>query len=194
MPNDQLVYIDAHGLLGSNFYWRNFEAKGLTKDDITAAGLVSDQVQVYRGIIRHLVVINTILQQQGYKLYIKEGYRSQALYQIIYKRRVEKFGQVETDRILNMDDMPHSNGLSVDISILDAETNKEICLRNGEDGTDALFVDFYKDKDDEGSRHYQTLQEWLIKLMQNQGFRLGTKHEYFHFDYKPDTPRNYPIS
>jgi len=64
-------------------------------------------------------------------------------------------------------------------------------MRKGEDDTPALFVDFYKDKFDAESQSYQQLQEWLIKVMQDHGFRLGTKREYFHFDYRPEMPRNY---
>ena len=193
MLDEQLVYINDFNLLGSNFYWHKYEVKGLSKDDITAAGLINERVQVHSDIIRQLIAIDAEQQDMGYRLYIKEGYRSRALYEIIYKRRVEKFGQEETDRILNMRDMPHSSGLSVDVALWNMDTNTEVYLRNGEDGTDALFVDFYKGKEDEGSTHYQILQEKLINPMQVHGFRLGTKREYFHFDYKPNTPKNYPI-
>ena len=34
MNQTELVYIDDYGLLGTNFYWHKFEAKGLYKDDI----------------------------------------------------------------------------------------------------------------------------------------------------------------
>ena len=194
MTEDVLIFIDDYGLLGSNFYWRTYKAKGLTKDDVLAAGLTSGRVQVSQDILKLLVLIDAELQTKGYRLYIKEGYRSKTLYEIIYKRRVEKFGQEETDRILNMKDMPHSNGLSVDVALWGTDTNTEVYMRNWEDGIDALFVDFYSGKAGEESKHYQQLQEDLIGLMQQHGFRLGTKREYFHFDYRPDTPRNYPIS
>lgn len=188
-----LVYIDEYGLPGSNFYWHKYEAKGLTKEDILSVGLTSDRVQVHKDIIQPLRAADEEFQKRGYKLYAKEGYRSKALYEMIYNRRVAKFGKEETDRILNMEGMPHAEGKSVDIAVWDETENKEVYLRRGEDGADALFVDFYKDKDDEQSKKYQELQEWLIEVMQSQGFRLGTKQEYFHFDYRPDHPRNYPI-
>jgi len=186
-----LVYIDEYGVRGTNFYWYKYEGQGLSKQDVLDAGLTSDRVQVHVDIIEKLVAIDAIFQIKGYVMYIKEGYRSKALYKIMYQRRVEKFGQAETDRLINMADMPHALGLSVDVALWDPKTDTEVYMRNGDDGTDALFVDFYKDKDEQASQHYQELQEWVIGVMQDYGFRLGTRREYFHFDYRPETEHNY---
>jgi len=186
-----LVYIDDYGLRGTNFYWQNYEGKGLNKQDVLDAGLTNGRVQVHADIINKLVAIDQLFQARGYTMFIKEGYRSKALYEIMYQRRVDKFGQEETDRLINMADMPHSLGLSVDLVPWDPVTNTEVYMRCGSDGTDALFVDFYKDSDNQEDKKYQELQEWLIGIMQDQGFRLGTKREYFHFDYRPETECNY---
>lgn len=40
-------------------------------------------------------------------------------------------------------------------------------------------------------RIFYNLQSLVIELMQKYGFRLGTKREYFHFDYRPTDPINY---
>ena len=32
----------------------------------------------------------------------------------------------------------------------------------------------------------------MIGIMQDHGFRLGTKREYFHFDYRSEMSKNYP--
>lgn len=186
-----LVYIDQYGLRGTNFYWHKYEGKGLSKQDVLDAGLTSDRVQVHADIIDKLVEINSKFKERGYVMYIKEGYRSKALYEIMYKRRVEKFGQEETDRLINMNDMPHSHGLSIDVALWDPKLDSEVYMRKAEDGTDALFVDFYKEKEDKQSQKYQELQEWVIGIMQDHGFRLGTKREYFHFDYRPQMERTY---
>ena len=191
MEHIDLVYADEYGILGINFYWHKYAAKGLHKEDIINAGLTNDRVQVHRDIIEPLLAVDKEFQTRGYKLYIKEGYRSKALYEVIYKRRVEKFSKEETDRLLNMNDMPHAQGLSVDVALWDPESDKEVYMRDGDDGVDALFVDFYKGKDDDQSTHYQKLQEWVIETMQKNGFRLGTKNEYFHFDYRPEAPKTY---
>lgn len=83
---NELVYIDEYGLRGTNFYWHKYEAKGLSKEDILAAGLTSDRVQVHKDIIDALVAVDKGFQTRGYVMFIKEGYRSKALYEIIYKR------------------------------------------------------------------------------------------------------------
>jgi D-alanyl-D-alanine dipeptidase len=189
--SEEFVYINQYGLLGSNFYWNKYEVKGITKEEILAVGLTDDRVQVHKDIIDILVKIDSLFREKGYRLYIKEGYRSKDLYDLVYRKRVAKFGKKETDSLLNMEAMPHASGRTVDIALWDPEENKEVYLRKGEDGTQALFVDFYKGKDAEESKRYQTLQELLIHTMQDHGFRLGKKREYFHFDYKPHTPRNY---
>lgn len=191
MEINDLVYIDEYGLKGTNFYWHKYEAKGLTKEDVLNAGLTNDRVQVHKDIIEQLIAINEVFNNKGFELYIKEGYRSSALYDIVYQRRVEKFGKEDTDRQLNMTDKPHALGLSVDVALWDVSTDTEVYMRKHEDGADALFVDFYKNLDNEESQRYQKLQEWVIEVMQDHGFRLGTKREYFHFDYRPEMPRNY---
>lgn len=192
MLEEDLVYIDTFGLLGANFYWNKYEDYGLTKEDILSVGLTSDRVQVHKDIIGALINIDNIFKTKGYRLYIKEGYRSKALYEMIYKRRVEKFGKEKTDRLLNMGEMPHVEGKSVDVALWDIQENKEIYMRRFEDGTDALFVDFYKNKKEESDIRYQELQEWVIGIMQDNGFRLGIRREYFHFNYRPSESKNYP--
>lgn len=187
-----LEKISDHGLLGSNFYWNKYESKGLTKEDILSTGLTGDYVEVHEDLIPVLKEIDKKFQKDlGYRLFIKEGYRSKALYEIVYKRRCEKFGEEETSKLLNMNDMPHSTGRSVDVTMWDPEAGKEVYFRRAEDGADALFADFYKGKEDEQSKQYQELQEYLITTMQEYGFRLGKLREYFHFDYRPDEPMNY---
>ncbi len=181
---NDFVYIDEYGLLGSNFYWHHRADKGLSDQDLVEAELSSDRVLVHKDIIDKLVSIDKELQERGYRLYIKEGYRSKKLYETIYKRRVEKFGKGETDRLLNMIDMPHASGKSVDVALWEEKENKEVFMRNGADGTDALFVNFYKDKEDDQCQKYQELQDYVLSVMQDHGFTLGTKNEYFHFDYK----------
>jgi len=147
-----------------------YKSKGLTKEDVLNASLTSDRVQVHKDIAELLVAVNKVFITKGFELYLKEGYRSEALYDIVYKRRVEKFGKEDTDSIFNMNDKPHALGLSVDVALWDIETDTEVYMRKGEDDTPALFVDFYKDKFDAESQSYQQLQEWLIKVMQDHGF------------------------
>ena len=103
----------------------------------------------------------------------------------VYKKRVLKYGEEETKKLLNMEDMPHASGKTVDICLWDKVTNKEVYMRNGSDGVNALFINFYKNNDDEQSKKYQNYQDIVISAMLNNGFELGTKNEYFHFNLKP---------
>lgn len=189
-PND-LVYIDEYGLPGSNFYWHKYETHGLSKEDILNAGLIDDRVQVSRQIVDALVALDGEFQKRGWRLYIKEGYRSKALYKIVYERRVAKFGKEITDTILNINSMPHATGLTVDVSIWDIETEKEVFMRKKEDGIPAFFVHFYRDKKDPESVHCQELQDFVGGTMMRNGFRLASMREYFHYDYKPELEPNY---
>jgi D-alanyl-D-alanine dipeptidase len=186
------VYIDQYGLLGSNFYWHKYENYGLSKEDIISVGLTDDRVQVHKDIIDVLVGIDKEFQKEfGYRLYIKEGYRSADLYDIVYKRRVTKFGKEHTDKIFNVVDKPHASGKTVDVALWDLETNKEVYMRNWEDSAPALHINFYRNREDEEARKYQDLQDRVIDIMLKHGFRLGTKNEYFHFNYEPDTKSVY---
>lgn len=187
-----LVYIDEYGLLGTNFYWKHRnKLPNITDKDLEQIGLVDERVLVHKDIIEILQEIDKKFQEKGYRMYIKEGYRSKELYELIYQKRVEMFGKERTDALLNMQVMPHASGKTVDVALWSIKEDKEVFLRNKDDGDGAYFINFYKDKDDAQSKHYQELQDLLINTMQEHGFRLGTKREYFHFDYKPETEKNY---
>lgn len=179
-----LVYIDDYGLRGFNFYYRRYERFDLTTEDLASIGLSDDRGQVHRDIIDSLVAIDQALEDTlGYRLYIKEGYRSKELYELVYEKRVAKFGKEETDRLLNMDDMPHATGCSVDIALWDEKEDKGVYMRDGKDDPDAFFIDFYKGKDTDKAKRYQYLQETVVETMRKYGFCLGIKQEYFHFNY-----------
>jgi D-alanyl-D-alanine dipeptidase len=190
--DEKLVHIDEYGLLGSNFYWKHRDKiDGASDDDLREVGLENDRVLVHREIIDILIKIDREFQKSGYRTYVKEGLRSKELYKLVYRKRVEIFGKERTDALFNMKEMPHATGKTVDIALWDKQGSKEVYLRDGEDGDDAYFANFYRDKTDEDSKRYQSLQNYLIGMMQDHGFRLGKRKEYFHFDYKPDIPRNY---
>jgi len=114
-----LVYADEYGLKGSNFYWYKYAAHGISKEDILSAGMTSGRVQIDKSLVEPLLDINKELAEKGWELYIKEGLRPKALYEIVYKRRVEKYGKEVTDSLLNLKDMPHSKGTAIDIAIWD---------------------------------------------------------------------------
>lgn len=185
---ENLVYINEYKLLGGNFYWYKGIEIGLSKEELNEVGLKDDRVLVHKDIIESLKNADQILKSKGYGLYITEGYRSKELYELINKKIKEKIGEQETSRILNMIDMPHATGKSVDVALW--HDGKKMILHDKEDGINGYFIDFYKQGEKE-NKQYQELQELLIHIMQDNGFRLGTKREYFHFNYNPESPRNY---
>lgn len=179
-----LVSIREYGLLGDNFYWNRYADYNLTKKDLFKVGIVDNQVYVNPKIIPILLQVDRELQKKNWRLYIKEGYRSPDMYKLLYQRRVEKFGEEMTDKLLNIKDMKHASGFSVDVSIWNKAKNKEIYLRKIDDGSESLIFGFYKNTKDSGSKRCQKLQEYLMDLMLKNGFKLGSRKEYFHFDYK----------
>lgn len=180
---DRLVSIRGHGLLGSSFYWNRCDDYGLTRKDLVSMGMKDDQIYVDLEIIPALLQVDKELQAKGWRLYLKEGHRPKELYELLYEKRVEKYGKEMTDRLLNIKDMPHTSGRSVDVTIWDEAKNQEIYFRHPEDGPESLLIDFYKNSTGSERIGYQELQEYLIKLMMKHGFELGKKREYFHFNY-----------
>lgn len=181
---NELVGISDHGLLGSSFYWNRYADYGLTREDLISTGMKDDQVYVNPDIVPALLQVDKELQTKGWRVYLKEGYRSEELYKLLYERRVKKYGKEMTDRLLNIKDMPHTSGRSVDVAIWDKAKNQEICLRHPEDGPESLLLDFYKNSTDPERIRYQELQSYLIELMTRHDFELGKKKEYFHFNYR----------
>src|SRR6185312_505682 len=150
---------------------------------LLAVGLEDHRVFVHKDIIQLLISVDKEFQKRNFRLYVKEGYRSKALYEIVYTKRVKMFGKEETDRVLNMKDMPHASGKTVDISLIDMSSNELVEIRDKSHGTDALFINFYRNKNDENSKRYQELQDYILQVMTKHGFELGTKKEYFHFNF-----------
>jgi hypothetical protein len=64
-------------------------------------------------------------------------------------------------------------------------------MRKGEDGVPAFFIHFYRDRQNEESKKYQELQDYIANIMMSHGFRFASKREYCHFDYQPDIPKTY---
>jgi len=186
MLMNDMVGIEKYDLRGSNFYWLKHDAKGITKEEIISVGVTSEHVQLHKDIIPNVLAVEEELNKHGYRLFIKEGYRSKALYELVYEKRCLKFGKEETDRIFNMEAMPHASGKSLDATLWSIEKDEEVWLRRGDDGTDALFYGYYADEDDEQSKEYQRLQDLLVRTFLDNGFKLGTKNEYFHFDFITD--------
>lgn len=164
---------------------------GMSKEDLAAVGLVDERVKVHPDLVQPLRKVDVALQGKGCRLYITEGYRSPELYSFVHKKIEETKGKGEADRVLNLRDKPHATGKAIDAVLWDKSKQEPIIMRDKSEGFDAYFVDYYKNSEDPKRRAYHELQSMLINLMQDNGFRLGIKREYFHFNYAPQMPRSY---
>jgi len=185
-PGD-LTYIDEHGLLGSSYYFSSRSKWNITKEELANIGITDDRIQVHRDIVPALKAADEKFQKRGLRMYLREGYRSPALYELAFNKRKDKFGEKETNRLLNIKDKPHATGKAVDISLWDTVKEEKVPTRGDKDGLESLLIDFYKGKADSESKHYQELQEYIMNTMISCGFHLGKLREYFHFNYFPIT-------
>ena len=180
----KLVYLDEFSLLGSNYYWYKHEILGISTPEVINAGLTDGRVKIHQDLVLPLQRVDQDLIALGYRLYIKEGFRPLKLYDLVYCRYVQKYGLESADRLFNMVDKPHSSGKSVDIALVNASNLEEpVYLRDGRHGIEALFSGYYRNKTDAVSQKYQQLQDLIKFIMTKSGFSLGTKNEYFHFDF-----------
>ena len=155
------VFIDGYNLIWSNFYWTRRADYGLSEEELKNAGVENERVQIDESLVDSLKAADQELQKHGFRLYVKEGYRSPELYNLIYQKRTAKYGAENVNKILNMEDKPHATGKAVDIGLLDKETLVEVPTRKREDGPESLLCDFYRNKDDAESKLYQARQDLL---------------------------------
>lgn len=174
---NDFVYLDEHGILGSNFYFKKGLDMGMTKQELESIGLRDDRVMVHKDLIEPLKKAQRLFAELGYDLYIKEGYRSKELYELVNQKMIQKLGEEAKNKILNMVDMPHSTGRSVDVALF--KNGEHIKLHDIADGVESYFIDFYKGKND----FFQDTQQKIITIMTGCGFELGKKGEYFHYNY-----------
>ena len=181
-PHNKLISTDSIGVVGRNYYWYNHAIFNITKAELKAVGVVDGKVYIDNDLVQPLLAAKAVLESQGYTLAIVDGYRSPELYTIAYATNAKLLGQSNADGLINIVDMPHSSGRVIDVQLRDFKTNKELYLRDGRDGTGCHFVDYYKARTDKKSQRFQKLQTILINAMLSQGFVLGKKQEYWHFE------------
>ncbi len=180
----KLVNIKDFGLKGENYYWKRKELYRITELELAEIGVNSGDMYVDESIIQPLLNANSQLNKSGYYLFVADGYRSNQMYELVYKKRVKATHLNADPGAINLIDKPHSKGTVVDIALYDLETNKEIYLRDKQDDPEAYYVDFYSNKTDEKSKEFCRLQQLLKSVMYSNGFVYGVKNEYWHFDYK----------
>lgn len=155
---------------------------GIDLAELENIGIHDDKAYVDEAVIPLLEKANEILVAHGYEIIVKDAYRSPELYKLIQAKRYVKFGKEQTDKILNTVSMPHSNGRTVDVGLLDLTSGEEVSMRNKKDDPDNFFINYYRGKTDAESMEYQRLQDLLVETMTSLSFKLGSKQEFWHFE------------
>ncbi|MFA5158693.1 MAG: M15 family metallopeptidase [Patescibacteria group bacterium] len=178
----KLVNLADFGLRGFNYYWTRKERYKINDVELKSVGVSDGNAYVDESLIKPLKKVNQALFQHGLELIVKDAYRSSELYKMIQKKRYKVRGKAETDKLLNLETMPHSTGLAVDVGLIDLKSGKELMMRNSKDDPEAFFVEYYRNKLDDQSQEYQQLQELLISAMKRVGFSIGSNGEFWHFE------------
>lgn len=178
----KLVATADYGVKGVNHYWDKRDFYGMSEQELNDAGVHDNKAYVDESLIPLLNKANEVLRPKGYEVIIKDAYRSPELYRLIRDKRYIMFGKEQTDKILNMTDMPHSNGRTIDVSLVEIKTGNEVPMRNKKDDPHNFFINYYKDRKDAESVEYQRLQDLLVNALLPLGFMLGSKNEFWHFE------------
>lgn len=178
----ELVCLDELGITSFNYYWKVGVERGIvSKEELHQIGIEDGKSYVDIIIVPDLLAANNKFAEMGFEMVVSDAYRSKELYELIYRKRVEKQGKEITDRLLNMQDMPHASGRSVDIML--RQNGQEVKLKDKKDEPGAYFRGFYKNSETEEGKQLHQRQEMIIEIMLQNGFTLGTKNEYFHFNW-----------
>lgn len=186
MAELDLVRPDDYGLDSLHYYFNARDKFGMSLAELAAVGVTDDKCRVGRRLIEPLLAAQSIFNDLGYGLVIKDSYRSPELYQLIYDKRVSReggahFGQENTDKLLNMERKIHASGNVVDIALTWPEGDL-VMLRAAADGVPAHIYGYYQDKVDAVSIEYQAIQDVMKDVMFGLGFEFGTLREYWHFE------------
>jgi D-alanyl-D-alanine dipeptidase len=183
MEKQELDLVDARafGIKGINFYWTNRDRYNISQAELADAGVFDDGVYVHRDLIEPLQRVQQKLQEQGFDLMIKDAYRSPELYKLIFDKRSQMANG--NTFLLNLERMPHATGRTVDTTLLAYKTGEELKLRNNAlDPEGGYKIGFYASRPDEQSQEYDRLQQIMLTTMLAEGFKLGLKEEFWHFE------------
>lgn len=206
LNNLWLENIKKHWIKWENYYFKNAKNIWINESEFDNL-LISKEVFVSNEIIKNIIKINQELNIHWLELLIKEWFRSKQTYEIAYKLRVKKWWKENTNKLLNMKEMPHSTWKSIDCSLIDLTFWEEIKLHLKEDWVDWFHKNFYKDLflNHQKNSTNQKLNNWLDELNKNnidikkiweiikyreilekvmiKNWFKNKEHEYFHFDY-----------
>jgi D-alanyl-D-alanine dipeptidase len=170
------------GIPSENYYFTRRDNFDLSLDELNNVGVTSEDNFIHPDLARPLQSAYQEFKKLGLEMKVSDAYRSPELYQLIYDKRVIIHGKEHTDNGLNMQLIPHSTGRAVDIQI--RTNNGDIFWMRDEkkDGQPSWFVGYYAASNHERADEFLQNQQVLMNIMFAQGFVLGSKKEYWHFE------------
>ena len=120
--------------------------------------------------------VNRKLAEYGYGLVIWDAYRPWYISKLLHDALPEN-----DKRLLESPETgsPHNKGLSVDVSLYDIATGKELDMISGFD--ELSFRAYSKFQGGSGLDRFR--RDLLRQIMEKEGF-TGVAHEWWHFDYQ----------
>lgn len=180
----KFVKVSDYHIKGINYYWVRKDQFNISLEELEAVGITGNYAYIHEDLIPVLKEVNSDLRESGYELIVKDGYRPSELYKLVKQKRYEIDGKENTDKTLNHVLMPHANGYTLDVSLINIATGEEEKIWDNKDWPNGVFVDYYRQRSDNEAKNYQRLQDLLIKTMLSHGFKLGSKREIWHFEYR----------
>ena len=153
----------------------------LTPELLAEAGHPDSTLWVHPEVIVRLENCRMVLAERDFGIQISDAFRSLALYELIRKHHAEH--QPSAVELISKTRCPHSTGMAIDVDLVDPQTGKNIWLRNhGRDGNPSTVYGFYGGHADREGLEYHYLQRLLVQTFLDEGFGLGEKKEYWHFE------------
>jgi hypothetical protein len=121
-----LVNVSDYGIKGVNYYYSRKKQFNLSDEELASVGVTENFARLDRSLIPKLVEANNILQEEGFEIIVKDGYRSPELYDLVRKKRYEIDGKENTDKTLSTSSHPHSSGFAVDLNLINLKTGQEV--------------------------------------------------------------------
>ena len=192
MYNNNLVNLSDYNIKSINFYFEKHKQYNITLQELADIGIVDNICRVNKKVAIALVEINKDLKNNWYEIYVKDAYRSQELYNLVYKKRIELHGKENVDKIFKPVRAIHSTGNAIDVSLINIASWNEIMMRNdynidetkktNEEIIASFYGDAFKDSLNPEEMEFHHRRSLLRDIMYKHWF-IGIDHEYRHFEY-----------
>lgn len=182
-----LKNISDYWLEGKNWYWDRAEKFNITHDELRALWIVDWNAYLNEKTCLQLQKIENELNQEWLHIVVKDAYRSKELYDLVIQKRILLLWEEDTKKIMNTKNTyPHATGNTVDVTIVDKQTNTPLKLFawDIQDRADLLAswtTMFYENATDEEWQEIHKNRMLLKNIMEKYGF-AGIDIEYRHFN------------